>query len=242
MSHIWIPDQEFNIRQVCASEILLADDINVAYIIGPKQSGKTSIAMSAFETMQMGLGFKNKGDQLEKQIKLMRAGIPKNTRTQEELLEAYASFASAFEEQKFLCPITEMMRSILERDERYKEHALTEDDDIRGNAALKSRLYLPRKAPFLLRNPNDIQGRSFPGFTIFDEAQNAYQHDMRELRHTRRRTRPDKCSWTRQVLERTPSVDISQLGKETQRRRYRIDREIFRDLELRLLRLVRDYG
>ncbi len=190
IEHIWKPRQKLDIRQLLALDILLDTDIKLVYIIGGKQTGKTSLAMAAFESFVFGRGgFARPGsgnlgkDTLEEHITLIKSGLPKNIIKEEDLLAAYTSYVRAYSEQEFLLPFEELLKSQIQRDPRYADKsALTKSTQTKEKMeAYRASVYLPTKAPFVLLSPREEQGMSFTGYTIRDECQNEFPHVMKEF-------------------------------------------------------------
>lgn len=179
ISPVWEPRSDFHVRQLCALYALLNDDIKIVYLVGGKQTGKTSIAMAAAEARQFGkkmakLGQKRK-ETVEEHITLIKSGLPRDIWREQDLLAAYASFKRAFSEQKLGGhPFEEMLKPRLER----KTEKVATKGDPRN---IDNILALPDIAPFVLLHPNEEQGMSFTGCTIRDECQNEYPHKMKEF-------------------------------------------------------------
>jgi len=179
ISHIWKPRHPLHIRQVLALDILLDPEVKIAYVFGDKQTGKTSVVMSAFESYVFGRGIGPYGKgAAEEHITLIKSGLPKNVRRLDDLLTANSSFVRAFSEQEIgIAPFTEMLKTYIERGDKYK----TGIPDAAGSNKHRDLVQLPAKAPFVLLAPGDEQGMSFTGYTIRDEAQNEYPHLIEEF-------------------------------------------------------------
>jgi hypothetical protein len=174
ISPIWKPPQPLELAQIMALDILLDDDIELAFVSGPQQSGKTLLALVGAQTRIFGRGLlRQRKLPMEKQIKLIKSGLPEGIR-QEELLGEYAHFKNAFSELAIgIVPFEEMLRPQMER--KHKGTVSGSDD---WREVLSRAIVLPEKAPFDLVSPERIQSMTFTGYTIRDECQNEYPHVM----------------------------------------------------------------
>jgi len=185
IGRIWKPKQPLHLRQLLALDVLLDEDVKLVYVIGGKQTGKTSLAMAAFESYVFGrAGSRSeyKGA-IEEHITLIKSGLSKGVVKRDDLLAAYTSYVRAFSEQEFLIPFDELLKTQMERDPRYSEKAaVTKSTDSNDRfERLKGSVRLPTKAPFVLLSPREEQGMSYTGYTIRDECQNEFPHVMKEF-------------------------------------------------------------
>ncbi|MFH1809600.1 MAG: hypothetical protein ABIJ09_12705 [Pseudomonadota bacterium] len=171
---IWSPAHPFDLQQLLALDILLDDDIELAFVIGPRQCGKTILALVGAQTRVFGRGLtRRKKLPMEKQIRLIKSGLPDGIR-QDDLLGEYAHFKSAFGELSIgVVPFEEMLKPFMDRRQK---SSISGGEDWRD--VLTRTITLPDKAPFDLVSPERIHSMTFTGYTIRDECQNEYPHVM----------------------------------------------------------------
>jgi hypothetical protein len=171
---IWSPPHPFDLQQLLALDILLDDDVELCFVIGPRQCGKTVLALVGAQTRVFGRGLtRRKKLPMEKQIRLIKSGLPEGIR-QDDLLGEYAHFKNAFGELSIgAVPFEEMLKPL---QDRRQKSTISGGEDWRD--VLTRTITLPDKAPFDLVSPERIHSMTFTGYTIRDECQNEYPHVM----------------------------------------------------------------
>lgn len=184
ISHLWRPGQPFDIRQKLALDILLDDDIGLPFVVGGKQTGKTSLAMAAFESKVFGRG-RNK-DKMETMITLIKSGLSKDI-NYSQLLSALTSFQASFMEQEIgINPFDELCESVLKRTYLKDKTSLLTKSTQTDEERKRDAVFPPQTPVFRLMHPKDEEGEKFPGFTIRDECQNERTYMMKLFKERRR--------------------------------------------------------